>query len=55
MVTQYEDEDVSHAAAVVDEDKIPVRVYSQHQVVTVRQGVGSVQGPDFEMMDNLFL
>ena len=25
-VTQYENEDVSHAAAVVDEDKIPVRV-----------------------------
>ena len=25
-VTQYENEDVSHGAAVVDEDKIPVRV-----------------------------
>ena len=49
MVTQYE-EDVSHAA-VVDEDKIPVRVYSQHQVVSVRQVVGRVKGPDFEMMD----
>ena len=54
MVTQYE-EDVSHAAVVVDEDKIPVRVYSQHQVVSVRQVVGSVKGPDIEMMDNLIL
>ena len=41
---QYED--VSHAAVVVDEDKIPVRVYTQHQVVSVRQVVGSVQGLD---------
>ena len=54
MVTQYE-EDVSHTTAVVDEDKIPVCVYSQHQVVSVRQVVGSVKGPDIEMMDNLIL